>query len=94
MIVAAVVDLFLSTRRRRSHLMNQEDPPDGGPWPPINPKGTLRWYWERERQEREWERRRRAWWEECRAEEELHRRHRRLLAVRARAVRGPPPAGS
>ena len=73
MIVAAVVDLFLSTRRRRSHLMNQEDPPDGGPWPPINQKalkGTLLWYWERERQEREWERLRRAWWEEVRAEEE------------------------
>ena len=98
MIVAAVVDLFLSTRRRRIHLMNQEDPPDGGPWPPINQKalkGTLLWYWERERQEREWERRRRAWWEECRAEEEAERQHRRLLAVRARAARwGPPPAGS
>ena len=88
MIVAAV-----------SHLMNQEDPPDEGPWPPINPKGTLRWYWERqrelERREREWERRRRAWWEECRAEEEAERQHRRLLAVRARALRWvPPPAGS
>ena len=82
--------------------MNQEDPLEKkGPLPPPPPinqkalKGTLLWYWERERQEREWERLRRSWWEECRAEEEAERQHRRLLAVRARAVRWePPPAGS
>ena len=78
-----------------SYLMDQSDFPDEGPRPPINPKGTLRWYWERQQRQREWERRRRAWWEECRAEEEAERQHRRLLAVRARALRWvPPPAGS
>ena len=82
-----------------SYLMDQSYFPDGEARPPINPKGTLRWHWERqrelERRERELERWRQWRWEECRREEEAERLHRRWLAAQARALRRvPPPVGS